>query len=94
MRLLGALGCVLGALVVCRLWRRPEGCLHTVNSRAKMVFVNTHTTNRFALVPVDQLDDLLELARLAADRLPETDPLVTALRGSAAAVRSLAVLEP
>ena len=52
------------------------------------------TTNRFALVPATELDDLLELARLASGRLPETDPLVMALRGSAAAVRSAAVLEP
>lgn len=50
--------------------------------------------DRFALVPVTQLDDLVELARLASERLPETDPLATALRGAAGAVRFAAVLEP
>lgn len=46
------------------------------------------------LVPATLLDDLLELARLAADRLPEDDSLASNLRGQAASVRHSAVLEP
>jgi len=54
----------------------------------------TTSTDRFALVPAGQLDDLLELSRMAVDRLPDTDPLTSALRGAAAQVRAVAVLEP
>lgn len=67
--------------------------LHPANRYVMMSTVNT-STDRFALVPAGQLDDLLELARLAVDRLPDSDPLTTALRGSAAQIRSVAVLDP
>lgn len=52
------------------------------------------TADRLVLVPAAQLDDLLELARLAADRLPDPDPLRTALTGSISAVRQVATIEP
>ena len=45
------------------------------------------------LVPASILDDLLELARLAADRIGE-DPLANALRGSTAEVRCSLLMEP
>lgn len=53
-----------------------------------------NSTDRLVLVPATQLDDLLELARLAVDRLPETDPLRSCLLGSVAGVRSAALSEP
>lgn len=52
------------------------------------------TDGRLVVVPAARLDDLLELARLAADRLPEHDALTTALAGAAAQVRSDSILEP
>jgi hypothetical protein len=48
---------------------------------------------RLVVVPADELDDLLELTRMATDRLPD-DPLTSALVASAAQVRSSAVIEP
>lgn len=51
------------------------------------------TTDTIVLVKARTLDDLTELARLAADRLPETDPLVLALRGVIAQARTESVLE-
>ena len=52
------------------------------------------TMNRpLVLVPASILDDLLELARLAADRIGE-DPLANALRGSTAEVRCSLLMEP
>lgn len=71
----------------------PEGCLHPANGHGMMGGMDTSTA-RFALVPTRELDDLLELARLAAGRLPDSDSLGVALRGSAAQVRLVAVLEP
>lgn len=47
-----------------------------------------------ALVSAKTLDDLCELSRVAADRLPSADPLTSALRGSIAAVRASALLDP
>lgn len=73
--------------------RRSYGRLRTANKCAMMGGVNT-STDRFALVPAGQLDDLLELSRLAVDRLPDSDPLTLALRGATSQVRSVAVLEP
>lgn len=67
--------------------------LQYANGYAMMGGVDT-SIDRFALVPAGQLDDLLELSRLAVDRLPETDPLASALRGATAQVRIAAVLEP
>lgn len=51
-------------------------------------------TERLVLVPAAHLDDVLELARLAAERLPPTDPLALALKGAVAQLRSEAVPEP
>lgn len=73
--------------------RQAQVRLRTANKCVMMVAVDT-STDRFVLVPHRELDDLLELSRLAAERLPDTDPLASALRGSRAQVRSIAVLEP
>lgn len=51
------------------------------------------TDRRLVLVPADQLDDLLELARVAVDRLPD-DQLSRALRGQISEVRVSALMEP
>lgn len=52
-----------------------------------------NTTDAIVLVKARTLDDLTELARLAVERLPESDPLVTALRGAIAQVRTESVAE-
>ena len=52
------------------------------------------TADRLVLVRAAELDDLLELARLAADRLPDPDPLHAALVGSISAIRLGATIEP
>lgn len=49
--------------------------------------------DRMVLVPAGQLDDLLEVSRLASERL-HGDAVGDALRGSAAAVRASSLLEP
>jgi len=49
---------------------------------------------RLVLVSASRLDDMLELARLASDRLPAEDPIALALKGAAAQVRSEVVFEP
>lgn len=54
----------------------------------------TDTTDRLVLVRAAQLDDLLELARLAAGRLQQTDPLCLALTGAIASIRLEATVEP
>lgn len=51
-------------------------------------------SDSLVLVRMGHLDDLCELARAAADRLPEVDPLVTAIRGAVAQVRADAIPEP
>ncbi len=51
-------------------------------------------TDRLVVVRADRLDDLCELARAAADQLPDTNPLVSALRGAVAEVRIGSVMEP
>lgn len=51
-------------------------------------------TDRLVVISATQLDDLLELARFAVDRLDEIDPLRTALLGSIGAVRMSATFEP
>jgi hypothetical protein len=48
---------------------------------------------RMVVVPAEALDDLLELTRLATDRLPD-DQLSRSLRASAAQIRVAAVVEP
>lgn len=50
--------------------------------------------DRLVLVPAGALDDMLELARTLADRMPHDDPLALALRGSIGQVRSEIVMEP
>lgn len=52
------------------------------------------TTDRLVLVPATTLDDALELARLAADRLPEHEPLRLSLIGAIGATRQAALPEP
>lgn len=49
---------------------------------------------QLVVISAQQLDDLLELSRLAVDRLDEIDPLRAALLGSIGAVRMGATLEP
>lgn len=51
-------------------------------------------TEQLVLVPLQGLRELLELASVAADRLPPNDPLTLALRGAGAQLRSRAVPEP
>jgi hypothetical protein len=48
---------------------------------------------RMVVVPAQALDDLLELTRLATDRLPD-DQLSRSMRASAAEIRVVAVVEP
>ena len=48
---------------------------------------------RLVLVPVDELDDLLELARIAVERLPD-DQLARSLRGAVSQVRLSQLIEP
>lgn len=47
-------------------------------------------TDRWVLVPAGQFDDLLELTRLAVERLPQSDPLTSALAGAVAEIRTSA----
>lgn len=49
---------------------------------------------RLVVVNARDLDDLLELSRVAADRLPDGDSIASNLRGAAAQVRCGAVMEP
>ena len=49
---------------------------------------------RLVVVSARDLDDVLELARVASDRLPEHDPIASNLRGAIAQVRTSAVMEP
>lgn len=49
---------------------------------------------RLLIVPARPLDDLLELARIAADRLPDHDPVASSIRGAVAQVRASLILEP
>ena len=72
---------------------RRKGCLHTANGRG-MIDGMYASTDRLVLVPAAQLDDLCELARLAAERLPSSDPVRSLLGAAAAEVRYGAILEP
>lgn len=57
--------------------------------------MTTQLADRCVAIPVRDLDDLAELARIASDRLEGLDPsLAVSLRGSAAQARAVAVLEP
>lgn len=72
--------------------RRSKGCLRTANGRGMMM--SMESTERLVLVPMTQLDDLLELARAAIERLPDSDPLRWHLQGATSAVRAAATAEP
>lgn len=72
--------------------RRSRRCLHSANSRGMMCPMEA--TERLVLVPMTQLDDLLELARHAIERLPDGDPLRWHLLGATSAVRAAAAAEP
>lgn len=48
---------------------------------------------RLVLVPADQLDDLLELARITTERLPD-DQLCRSLRAAISQVRLSQLVEP
>lgn len=53
--------------------------------------------DRIVMIPARSLDDLLELARMAVDRLARLepdDPLTSALRGVIANARAGSILEP
>lgn len=74
------------------LWIRR---LRDRNKRAyHLVVEHNISTDRLVVISATQLDDLLELARLAVDRLDEIDPLRSALAGSISAVRMSATFEP
>lgn len=62
--------------------------------RCDTLFGMNTPLDRQVLVPASRLDELLELARIASERLDPADALCMALRGAAADVRALAVLEP
>lgn len=71
--------------------RSRRKCLRTVNGRGMMV--DMETTDRMVVVSARQLDDLLELAGRAADRLAG-DPVGSALSGARAEVLRSATVEP
>lgn len=50
--------------------------------------------SRALIVQARSLDDLLELARRAADRLDPSDPLTHALRGAIAQTKADLVVDP
>lgn len=52
------------------------------------------TSSGLVLISATRLDELLELSRAAVERLPENDPLASALRGAVAEVRLSAIIEP
>jgi len=68
-------------------------CLRSSNVRSRVTPVE-NSVDRLVLVSVSRLDDLLELSRLAIERLPDPDPLTFALRAAVAQVRTEAILEP
>jgi hypothetical protein len=51
-------------------------------------------SDRLVVISAQGLDDLLELARMAADRLPQEDALHSALIGAISQVRTSATVEP
>jgi hypothetical protein len=59
-----------------------------------MMTAMENTTERLVLVPMTQLDDLLELSRRLVDRTDGNDPLRSALIGAIADVRFAATVEP
>lgn len=69
--------------------------LRVSNKRAYHVPVdNPVNTDRLVIISAQALDDLLELARMAAERLPQEDALHNALVGSISQVRTSATIEP
>ena len=68
-------------------------CLRRERDRVRVAPMNT-LDGRLLVVPARPLDDLLELARIATERLPEHDPVASSLRGAIGQVRSSLVPEP
>lgn len=73
--------------------RRSRSCLRTANGHGMIGSVND-IDSPLVLVSATRLDDLLELARMASERLPSDDPLTSAMRGTIAQVRQSALFEP
>lgn len=70
--------------------RNPlRGCRH----RGSMCHMMT-SDERLVIVRAKPLDDALELARLAVERLGDADPIARELRGAIAEVRSSGLMEP
>ena len=96
MSLRGFVATIMGTVAVLA-WvgrdRTAQKCLQAANERDMMNTMYA-STDRLVLVPATLLDDLLELARLAADRLPEHDSLRMSLAGSVSATRACALPEP
>jgi len=67
-------------------------CLQALVSKSNMDSMNA-LEGRLVLVRADQLDDLLELTRLACDRLPD-DQLARSLKASLGQVRLSQLIEP
>ncbi len=75
-----------------RAWRR---CWRIVSKSDIVERMERYVTaDRLVLVPAAQLDELLELARLAAERIPDPDPLRAALVGAIGAIRQAVIVEP
>lgn len=73
-----------------------QWCLHAANEHAKMQRMENAAvpTERLVIISATQLDDLLELSRLAVDALEIDNPLRLHLAGSVASVRLSATVEP
>lgn len=52
------------------------------------------SVDRWVLVPAHRLDDLLEMARMASERLPAQDALTLSLKASIADTRVSSVTDP
>lgn len=73
----------------------PQNAVYTPYATGHTRRMDTQLSHRQVVVPAQALDDLAELARLAADRLDAQDQsLALSLRGAAAQARAQAVLEP
>lgn len=73
-------------------YRRSRRCLQAVYSRAILTSVDT-TQDRLVIVSARLLDDLLELSRIAADRIGD-EPVASALNGARAQVLASALSDP
>lgn len=91
-RIAWAVGWGVGLGMVCS--KRHRRCLQAVCSRDKMGTVERMRTSRPVLVDAAKIDDLTELARMAAAELERLDPaLANALRGALAEVRVSMVVD-